>query len=139
VRSFNISEEIGVVLIGLSVYDALNLAWIYPTGLVQLQAGGFGWVRAALVSIFCLFIASSLAISHQTNIRSSTNGIAGLRKKSARELISLIVPTAIGQTLSGFAIAIAWYGLGPKQAFLVFLGFLFANSGPWIDRWTSRL
>lgn len=138
-RGFNVSEEIGVILLGFSVYDAVHQTWGYPPHIPELQAGEFGWIRAGLVLVFCLLIGSSLAISHQTNLRSSADGLAGLRAKSARGLIERIVPTAIAAALALCAIGYAWIGIGFRQAFLVWLGFGFANSGPWVERWTSRV
>jgi hypothetical protein len=138
-RGFNVSEEIGVILLGFSVYDAVHQAWDYPAGIAELQAGEFGWIRAGLVLVFCLLIGSSLAISHQTNLLSSIDGVDGLRAKSAPALIKRIIPTALATGLALSAIAYAWLGLGFRQAFLVWLGFGFANSGPWIERWTSRI
>jgi hypothetical protein len=138
-RGFNVSEEIGVILLGFSVYDAVHQAWIYPPNIVELHAGEFGWIRAGLVLVFCLLIGSSLAISHQTNLISSVDGLAGLRAKSARGLIERIIPAAIATLLALAAIGYAWLGLGLRQAFLVWLGFGFANSGPWVERWTSRV
>ena len=133
------SEEIGVILLGFSIYDSVHQAWIYPLAIADLREGEFGWIRAGLVLVFCLLIGSSLAISHQTNLISSADGIAGLRAKSARGLIERIIPTAIAASLAFTAIAYAWIGLGMRQAFLVWLGFAFANSGPWVARWTARV
>jgi hypothetical protein len=138
-KGLNIPEEIGVILLGFSVYDSVHQSWIYPAHIAELDVGGFGWLRAGLIFLFCVLIGSSLAISHQTNVRSSAEGLVGMRAKSAQALKDRIIPTATAAVLAIAAIGYAWIGLGFRQAFLVWLGFAFTNSGPWVERWTSRV
>ena len=135
---FSISEEIGVILLGFSIYDSAHQSWAVWSELPELQEGGFGWIRAGLMLLFCALIGISLALSHRSNVISAREGIVGLRTRDVRGLLRLIGLTALAQLVALSAIGFAYFGLGFRQAFLVSLGFAFANSGPRVNRWLAK-
>jgi hypothetical protein len=132
-KSLDIFEQIGVVLIGFVIYDSA-----YSEGRsLLLEEGGFGLLRATTITVLALMIAISLVISHRGNAATFTEHVTIGDPSFAHHLQQVTAGKGrimfLGAALAGASLLLAYLGLGAKQAFLLWLGFLFVNSAPLVS------
>jgi hypothetical protein len=135
-RGLNVSEEFGVILLGLAVADLVKDSWILP---MWIDGAEFGIVRWVLTLVLLMLIVGSLVITHRTNTIAATknfreSGEASLVDMKKRPLL-YILPAAIVIFVLVFALS----QFGARQAFMIWAGIGFLNFGPWIEKWASRI
>ncbi len=135
----NISEELGVILLGFSVYDSVHSAWALPLAIGGFGEGEFGPARAGLIFVFCVLIGSSLAISYRTNSIVFRDDGSSATENSLQLTRKRPILMAFSSVLAFLAIVFSIVCLGWRQGFLVWIGFMFVNFAPLVGKWTSRI
>ena len=138
-KSLDIFEQIGVVLIGFSIYEAIYGTWS-PLIPVSVQSDEFGILRAVVVLLFTVSVALSLLISHRSNALLFTDDFRDIEFSERVSKIRRRHPlVSLGETsLALIALIIALLLFGGKAAFLLWLGFSFVNGGPWAAAWIEK-
>ena len=136
---FNISEQLGVVVLGFAIYDAVDGSWSMKLAGVVFAKGDFSFLRGTLVFVLCLLIAASISISHKTNsdvFADTTKNVFENSQKMVKQSGKFVWLSFI---FAAAALAVAYFGMGPRQAFLVWAGFALINFSPMAQRLSSKL
>lgn len=143
-----INEQLGSLMIGFSVYDALHEEWLFAITASGIDYSGIGegeftLARGFLIVFIAILIAVNLSISYKLNpqvverrggdtLTGSAKGAVQIIKEKPRQVAVMLL-------CAGLSLAITYWGLGMRQAFLLFIGFGFVNSGPLFSRMMAKL
>lgn len=146
--SLDINEQLGSLMIGFSVYDALHEKWAFSfnqSGISNsgIEQGDFTVARGLFIVLIAVLIAINLTISYKLNsqvverrggdtlLGSAKGALAIIREKPGQVLLMLVC--------AGLSLLITYFGLGLRQAFLLLIGFGFVNSGPLFTKMMEKL
>ena len=135
-KNLNVSEELGVILLGLAVYDFTSTPWSGP---IDIGVPEFGPVRWILTFLLLSSLVISLSITHRTNAMVASRRIIDAGNQSLdhmkRRPFEYLAPTF----LVFVTLALSLTMFGSRTAFLVWSAIGFINIGPWIDTWMSPI
>jgi hypothetical protein len=134
-KGLNISEEFGVILLGLATYDLLSGDWVLPWD----QNPTFSLGRAAIVFLLLCLLIFSLTITHRANSVSADapSQTVGDRSQAVMRRNPLIHVLAAGIVIAVLAFSLLF--VSGRDTFLIWAGVGFINSGPWVERLAARV
>jgi hypothetical protein len=135
-RGLNLSEEFGVILLSLAVYDFVNGNWAVFGGAAEQ---GFGLAKWILLFALLFVLVVSLSITHRTNSSVASHRIIEAGKASEIQMKRhpwlFVLPSAV----IAATLLITLLGLSNRTTFLVWSGIGFINLGPWMEKWVDRI
>jgi len=143
-----INEQLGSLMIGFSVYDALHEKWLFTISTNGIDYSGIGEgeftvIRGLLIVAIAILIAINLTISYKLNSlvvgRKGGDTISGSAKGAIAIIREKPLQVFIMMVCAILSLLITYWGLGLRQAFLLFIGFGFVNSGPLFSKIMAKL
>jgi hypothetical protein len=138
-KGLNISEEFGVILLGLAAYDVVNGSWLLPAHVDWTSGGWLVLLRAMVTFVVLVLLVASLAITHRTNSMVAGVGLIESGERSRKLMGKRPFLYAAATVMIASVLIFALIGLGPRQAFLIWVGVGFVNLGPWVEKWVVRI
>jgi len=133
-KGLDIFEEIGVILVGFTIYDVVGRSEWSPL-FSSLGIGSGNRIMTGLaILVICVLIAGSLSLSHRTHLK-AFSGDSPLLSAERREILNQLTIDRPWLTLASAFLALAslalvCLGLGARSMFALWLGYAFVNSAP---------